>query len=57
MGDHSGVNMADAVWATLKKYVIEKHIMAFVMDNATNNDTMIEEIEDLCAAEGIGFSA
>ena len=31
--------------------------MAFVMDNATNNNTMIEEIEDLCAAEGIDFSA
>jgi hypothetical protein len=31
--------------------------MAFVMDNATNNDTMMEEIEELCFVEGIDFSA
>jgi hypothetical protein len=31
--------------------------MAFVMDDATNNDTMMEEIEDLCHVEGINFSA
>jgi hypothetical protein len=31
--------------------------MAFVMDNATNNDTMIEEIEDMSITEGIDFSA
>ncbi len=31
--------------------------MAFVMDNATNNDTMIEEIEFRCQLEGIDFSA
>ncbi len=31
--------------------------MAFVMDNATNNDTMMDELEDICRQEGIEFSA
>jgi hypothetical protein len=26
MGEHSGVNMADVVWTTLKKYGIEKRV-------------------------------
>jgi hypothetical protein len=29
----------------------------FVMDNTTNNNTIIEEIGDLCHVEGINFSA
>ena len=32
-------------------------ILAFVMDNATNNDMLIEEIEQRCHAEGIEFDA
>ncbi len=31
--------------------------MAFVMDNTTNNDTMIDTIEQKCFLEGIEFSA
>lgn len=31
--------------------------MAMVMDNASNNDTMIEAIEDRCRTGGIKFSA
>ncbi|KAF9024187.1 hypothetical protein BDZ89DRAFT_954926, partial [Hymenopellis radicata] len=50
-------NMADIVWETLKKFGIENRIIAFVMDNATNNDTMIEAIELKCHEEGIQFSA
>jgi hypothetical protein len=30
MGEHSGVNMADAVWTTLKKYGIEKHVSVYI---------------------------
>ena len=32
-------------------------IIAFVMDNATNNDTMLEAIERKCVEAGIKFSA
>ncbi|KAJ7782172.1 hypothetical protein B0H14DRAFT_2630820 [Mycena olivaceomarginata] len=37
--------MADTVWATLKKFGLCRQINAFVMDNATNNDTMVEALE------------
>ncbi|KAI4293903.1 hypothetical protein K525DRAFT_153653, partial [Schizophyllum commune Loenen D] len=50
-------NMADAVWKTLKLYNIQHKIIAFVMDNATNNDTMLEAIERKCVEAGIKFSA
>ncbi|PBK88168.1 hypothetical protein ARMGADRAFT_937708, partial [Armillaria gallica] len=56
IGEHSGINMAAAVWETLQKYGSTRRIMTFIMDNATNNDTMIEEIEFRCQLEGINFS-
>ena len=31
--------------------------MAIVMDNASNNDMMMEAIENLCCMAGINFSA
>ncbi len=31
--------------------------MAFVMDNTTNNDTMVAHLEYLCIEAGISFSA
>ncbi|KAJ6573645.1 hypothetical protein B0H10DRAFT_2348564 [Mycena sp. CBHHK59/15] len=37
--------------------VLFMRIIAFVMDNATNNDTMIEVFEQKCEAKGINFSA
>jgi len=43
-GAHTGSNLADAVWETLKRYKIEDWIMAFMADNASNNDTMIDGI-------------
>ncbi|KAJ7205220.1 hypothetical protein GGX14DRAFT_299563, partial [Mycena pura] len=41
-GEHSGENIANAVWEALARYEIEGRIIAFVMDNATNNDTFAE---------------
>ncbi|KAK0197812.1 hypothetical protein F5146DRAFT_886013, partial [Armillaria mellea] len=32
-------------------------VVAFVMDNALNNDTMVEAIEQKCIVAGIVFSA
>ncbi|KAJ7741767.1 hypothetical protein DFH07DRAFT_695537, partial [Mycena maculata] len=32
-------------------------VIAFMMDNATNNDTLVEAIERLCLAKKIKFSA
>ncbi|KAJ6576311.1 hypothetical protein B0H10DRAFT_1664937, partial [Mycena sp. CBHHK59/15] len=41
VGQHSGENMAAAVWETVEKFGLIGRITAFVMDNATNNDTMV----------------
>ncbi|SJL02917.1 uncharacterized protein ARMOST_06258 [Armillaria ostoyae] len=57
LGKHSGDNMADVVWETLKVFGLIGWVMAFVMDNATNNDTMVDAIEQKCFLEGIDFSA
>ncbi|KAJ7080849.1 hypothetical protein C8R44DRAFT_653464, partial [Mycena epipterygia] len=57
VSDHSGETMATTVWETLRKYNLQAKIIAFVMDNATNNDTMTEAIERKCWAEGIPFNA
>ncbi|KAF4613306.1 hypothetical protein D9613_011207 [Agrocybe pediades] len=45
-GEHSGANMAASVWATLELYELLSKV--FVMDNASNNDTMLKSIEEHC---------
>ncbi|KAJ7173030.1 hypothetical protein C8R43DRAFT_823676, partial [Mycena crocata] len=45
-------NMAEAVWNTLTTYGIEGRIIAFVMDNTTNNDTLMAGIEARCDSAG-----
>ncbi|KAJ7720014.1 hypothetical protein B0H16DRAFT_1336236, partial [Mycena metata] len=49
-------NMGEAVWATVEKFGLVGRITAFVMDNATNNDTMVETFAKLCRKKGINFS-
>ncbi|KAG1753352.1 hypothetical protein EDB19DRAFT_1627207, partial [Suillus lakei] len=49
-------NLAEAVWNTLELYGLKDRIMGVVCDNATNNDTLLESLENRCAAEGIEFS-
>ncbi|KAK0446616.1 hypothetical protein EV421DRAFT_1692832, partial [Armillaria borealis] len=56
IGEHSGENMTTVVWETLKMYHLTDRIMAFMMDNTTNNDTMVAHLEYLCAEAGITFS-
>jgi len=74
-GEHSGENMAEAVWETLKQYgligqvsLAEYHtstgdeiylskVIAFVMDNATNNDMLMAAIERRCDEARVYFSA
>ncbi|KAF5345060.1 hypothetical protein D9758_010453 [Tetrapyrgos nigripes] len=57
LGEHSGENMADAVWKTLELYGLVGKIIAIVMDNATNNDTMMKSLEDRCRRRKVTFSA
>ncbi|KIL55008.1 hypothetical protein M378DRAFT_201131 [Amanita muscaria Koide BX008] len=57
VGAHSGENMGEAVWKTLEMYGLFGRVIAFVMDNASNNDTLLDSIEARCEAVGIKFSA
>ncbi|KAN0131304.1 Ribonuclease H-like domain containing protein [Lactarius tabidus] len=56
-GEHSGANMAEAVWETLVCFGIENQIMAFMLDNASNNDTLVDEIVKRAKEQGIYMNA
>ncbi|KAF8237018.1 hypothetical protein L208DRAFT_1144954, partial [Tricholoma matsutake] len=43
-------NMVEATWETLTHYGIEHWIMAFMTDNTSNNDTLVDRIV-WCAKE------
>ncbi|KAI0279967.1 hypothetical protein BC826DRAFT_880057, partial [Russula brevipes] len=57
LGEHSGENMAEAVWATMELYGLVGKIIAIVMDNASNNNTLMTSLEQRCEQRGIRFSA
>ncbi|KAF8813551.1 hypothetical protein BYT27DRAFT_7084271, partial [Phlegmacium glaucopus] len=50
-------NMAAIVWSMLELYKIENKIIAIMMDNASNNNTMIQCIKTCCHKAGIKFQA
>ncbi|KIY43729.1 hypothetical protein FISHEDRAFT_62766 [Fistulina hepatica ATCC 64428] len=60
--EYTGQNMAEVVWETLNLYgLIQKltellKISAFVIDNATNNNTMVEVFAEKCYKHHIHFS-
>ncbi|KAJ6556719.1 hypothetical protein B0H10DRAFT_1847432, partial [Mycena sp. CBHHK59/15] len=56
IGEHSGENMAATVWETVETFGLVGRITAFVMDNATNNDTMVEAFQCRCRERSIEFS-
>ncbi|KAJ7182073.1 hypothetical protein C8R46DRAFT_885098, partial [Mycena filopes] len=53
VGEHSGANMADAVWDTFEKYGLEDGKVPAMMDNATNNDGLMAGLESKFQARGI----
>ncbi|KAF9551570.1 hypothetical protein CPC08DRAFT_621265, partial [Agrocybe pediades] len=57
VGEHSGANVAAAVWATLEHFGLVSKMQVFVMDNTSNNDTMLKSIEERCHKAGIPFLA
>jgi len=73
LGEHSGENMAEAVWATMELYgLVGKvssgprfinltynvlQIIAIVMDNASNNNTLMTSLERRCEQRGVQFPA
>ncbi|KAE9394425.1 hypothetical protein BT96DRAFT_750454, partial [Gymnopus androsaceus JB14] len=57
IGEHSGDNIAEVVWVTLKKYGLIGCVLGFMMDNASNNDTLVEAIQRKCTDLNIPFNA
>ncbi|KAJ7577348.1 hypothetical protein C8J56DRAFT_752587, partial [Mycena floridula] len=50
-------NMAGMVWKTLETYGLKGRIVGVMMDNASNNDTLMADLERRCRSEFILFSA
>jgi len=47
VGPHTGKNQAAYFWSTIQKYGIENQVDKFNIDNATNNDTALQEIAQM----------
>ena len=50
-GEHTGENIANVVYPVLKEYNIHDRFRYFVGDNATNNDTSVEWLNQLLRDE------
>ncbi|GBE83702.1 hypothetical protein SCP_0507580 [Sparassis crispa] len=55
IGEHSGENLVEVVWQTIKMYGLKGRIQAVIADNATNNDTLLVSLERHFTAKGIPF--
>ncbi|KAH8928767.1 hypothetical protein BT69DRAFT_1192246, partial [Atractiella rhizophila] len=56
-GKHSGKKLAKAVYDVLTKLRILEKISVIMSDNASSNDTMMQELESLFKKDGITFPA
>lgn len=54
---HDGVNIARAFWAVLKDYNLFAKVLSVTTDNASNMDTLFEELEKLFSELGIPFDS
>ncbi|KAF8214664.1 hypothetical protein K438DRAFT_1562805, partial [Mycena galopus ATCC 62051] len=57
IGEHSGENLADAVWKTVEMYGLEGRILTIMMENTSNNDTMASHFQRKCEERNIEFDA
>jgi len=53
VGPHTGKNQAAYFWSTIQKYGIENQVGKFNIDNATNNDTALQEIAHIMRLHNI----
>ncbi|KAJ6643111.1 putative AC transposase [Pseudolycoriella hygida] len=56
-GDHEGKNIANAFWNVLVDYGIVEKLLSVTTDNASNMDTLFDELERLFEAYGIPFDS
>ncbi|KAL0578215.1 hypothetical protein V5O48_003790 [Marasmius crinis-equi] len=45
----------DVVWRTLEMYGLKNKVLAIMMDNASRNDMLMEDIVERCKNEGVPF--
>ncbi|KAF5372361.1 hypothetical protein D9615_009320 [Tricholomella constricta] len=56
-GSHSGVNLANALMKIFDELGVAYRLALITMDNASNNNTMMEELEKILRSRGIPFDA
>lgn len=56
-GSHAGKNIAKSFWDVLLDYGLVEKLLSVTTDNATNMDTLFEELEILFEAYGIIFDS
>src|SRR5437773_3509177 len=56
-GQHTRQNLANIVFKTLEEYDIKTKFFCVTMDNASNNFTMVKELQKLLVDEGIQWNA
>lgn len=54
-GSHTGKRIAKSFWYVLKEFGISEKLLSATADNASNMDTMFEELESLALAEDVVF--
>ena len=53
-GSHTGSNLSSVVISILEEYQITDRILSITTDNATNNNTIINSIQEEIKIQGIG---
>lgn len=57
LGSHKGINIAKSFWDVLIDYGIVEKLLSVTTDNASNMDTLFEEVERLAEDYGITFDS
>lgn len=56
-GRHKGKYLAESFWNVLVDYGITEKLFSLTTDNASNMDTMLDELENIAETNGIHFDA
>jgi hypothetical protein len=52
-GSHTGSNLSETVFQILQEYGITDRVLSITTDNASNNNTMIMNIQDIIQSQGL----
>ena len=54
-GSHTGFNLAQSMYQILRECGLHEKLLAFTLDNASNNKTMLEELQKCLLCDGINW--